>query len=61
MDDFSTPGTRNAFGLPASPANYIGKGQNDNIEMQLLLTPFSLSATRIKFLFQPQVKDPYPV
>jgi len=27
MDDFSTPGTQNAFGLPASPSNYIEPGK----------------------------------
>lgn len=28
MDDFSTPGTTNIYGIPASPANYIQPGKN---------------------------------
>lgn len=27
MDDFSTPGVVNAYGIPASPANYIKPGK----------------------------------
>lgn len=27
MDDFSTPGTTNAYGLEASPGNYIEPGK----------------------------------
>lgn len=27
MDDFSVPGHTNAYGLPASPANYIRPGK----------------------------------
>jgi len=27
MDDFSTPGTKNSFGVPASPSNYIESGK----------------------------------
>ena len=27
MDDFSTPGTSNSWGVPASPSNYIEPGK----------------------------------
>ena len=39
MDDFSTPGTSNAFGLPASKANYISI--NDKHMILILLIVFS--------------------
>ena len=39
MDDFSTHGTSNAFGLPASKANYISI--NDKHMILILLTVLS--------------------
>ena len=37
MDDFSTPGTYNSFGVPASPSNYIEPGKMPMSSMSPML------------------------
>ena len=57
MDDFSTPGTNNSFGLPASPSNFTEPGKRPmssmapilvlNNEDQVVLTLGSSGGPRI--------------
>ena len=37
MDDFSTPGTSNSFGVPSSPQNYIVPGKRPFSSMSPML------------------------